>query len=218
MALRRRVPRLKKGSVGEVDEDASLLCVRYVDGAAGIHGDPRGAAHGGLLKRKQRRAVRLKLVNEAGARVRKEHVAQRIGGKRDRRVKLARAVALHSPGAEEFKRRRRRGLWRGVHAISAGAEEKGGRKRDLRELRSRLFKIFLRHAVGSDRAIARSIHTKFYHAGRLPKFWRFAGVFKQLLSGAGSQTWRFWKGAAIFALTGRAMNRGFRFGGLRFVP
>src|ERR1700674_356502 len=117
-------PGLKKRSIGEKEMDAPPLGVSDINGAAGVHRDPRRVAHTRVLKRKQGSATRFKFVNEARARVGKENVALRIGCECHWLIELARAIAFISPSAEEFKRRRRLRFRRRIRAISARNEEK----------------------------------------------------------------------------------------------
>jgi len=124
MPLGGGAPGLEESSIGEEDEDAALLRVGDVNCAAGIHRDPGGVAHTGVLKGKQGSSSRFKFVDKAGGRVGEKNVAQRIGREGHWRVEFARAIAFVSPGAEEFKRRRGLRFRSGIRAISARNEEK----------------------------------------------------------------------------------------------
>jgi len=140
-------PGLEKCSIGEKDMDVPSLRVSDIDGAAGVHRDPRRTAHTRVLKGKQGGAFGFKFVDKAPARVGEENVAERIGREGHRRVEFARALAFFSPSAEEFKRWRGLRLRRGIHAISAGNEEEHRSKRGLSKSPSQRIGIHLRHAA-----------------------------------------------------------------------
>src|ERR1700688_3455878 len=117
-------PGLEKCSIGEKDVDAALLRVGAIYVADGVHRDTRCVAHARVLEGKQGSATRFKFVDEAGARVRKENVAQQIDREGHRRVEFARALAFISPSAEELKRWWRLRFRRRIRAISASNEKK----------------------------------------------------------------------------------------------
>src|SRR5271169_4287752 len=139
-------PGLQKCSIGKKDVDTASLRVRDINGAAGVHSDPRRAVQTRVFKGLQRSAARFKFVDEAGDRVGKENVAQRISREGDRRVEFAGAVALISPSAEELKRWRRLRLRRRIHSIAARNEKKYGYQRGLRKSPSHRIGICIRHA------------------------------------------------------------------------
>jgi hypothetical protein len=147
MTLGGAPPGLEKCSVGKKDMDVASLSVSDINGAAGVYRDPRRLAHACVLEGLQGCAARFKFVDEAGSGVSKENVAQRIDGECHRLVELPRAVALISPGAEEFKRRGRLRFGRGIRAISTRNEEKYSGKRGLRKSPSHRIGIWFRHAA-----------------------------------------------------------------------
>ena len=121
--LGREPPGLEKCSIREKYVDAASLRVSDINGAPGVHRDPRGVAHPRVLKGKQRSAFGFKFVDKSGGRVSKEYVAKRIGSESHGLIELARAIALISPSTEEFKRRRWLRFRRWIRAVSAGNEE-----------------------------------------------------------------------------------------------
>ena len=147
MPLSGAAPGLEKCSIGKEDMDAALLRVSDINGAAGIHRDSRGVAHTRVLERKQGSAIRFKFVDKIGGRVGEENIAQRIGREGHWRVEFAGAFAFISPGAEEFKGRRRLRFRRRVRAISARNEEKYARRARPREVSIASDRNFIRHAA-----------------------------------------------------------------------
>jgi hypothetical protein len=129
MPLWGKPPGLEKCSIREKYVDAASLRVSDINGAPGIHCDPRGVAHPRVLKGKQRSAFGFKFVDKTGGRVSKEYVAQTIGSESHWLIELARAIALISPSAEEFKRRGWLRFRRRIRAVSTGNEEKYRGKR-----------------------------------------------------------------------------------------
>ena len=147
MPLGREPPGLEKCSIRKKYVDAASFRVSDIDGAAGVHRDPRGVAHPRVLKGKQRSAFGFKFVDKAGGRISKENVSQRIGSESHWLIQLARAIALISPSTEELKGRRWRRFRRRIRAVSAGNEEKYRCKCSLRESPSHRIRIYLRHAA-----------------------------------------------------------------------
>src|SRR5258708_6984344 len=98
----------EEGSIRKKNQDAAPLCVSDIDGAAGVHRDPRRMAYTRVLKGLERSASRFKFVDKAGGRVSKENVAERITRESYWPIELAGAIAFVSPRAEELER------WRGL--------------------------------------------------------------------------------------------------------
>ncbi len=160
MTLSGAPPGLEKGSVREKDEDVALLRVSHINGAAGVHRDPRRTMQAWILERKQGSAIRFKFVDKSGARVREENAAPRIRRKRHRGVEFARALAWISPGAEEFKRRGRLRFRSRIRAISARNEEKYGNQRGLRKSPMHRIGIYIRHAANLRSEIVRTFRIR----------------------------------------------------------
>jgi len=147
MALHRAMPGLQERSVREEDENVAALRVSDIDGAAGVHSDPRRVAHTRVLKGKQGSTVRLKFVDEVRARIHEKDVIQRIGREGHRRIEFTWALSFVAPGAEKFKWRRSLRLRRGIHAVTARNQEKYGHKRSVREVPSHRNGNCIRHAA-----------------------------------------------------------------------
>jgi hypothetical protein len=182
MSLRRAPQGPKECPIWEKNEDAALLSVSDINGAAGVDRDPRRVAHASVLKGLQGSATRFKFVDKAGAGVGEENAAERIGSERHRLVEFARTFAFISPSAEELKRRRRLWLRRRIRAIPARNEKKYRGKRGLRKSPSHRIGIYGRHAANLRSEIVQTFQVGYYHALFEAPF-RSLGKFSQKLGG-----------------------------------
>src|ERR1700686_1885055 len=117
-----------------------------------------------ILEGKQRRSARFELVHETSARVREEHPSHRISCKCDGRIELPGAVALVSPCAEEFERRRLLGHACRVCPLRARRSERNGEYDGQKEWPSLLGEIGFGHVRKIRSEFVQHHPVGYYHA------------------------------------------------------